>query len=486
MFKNKIDRAIKKYINLPAPIKASFWFTITSILQKGISFITVPIFTRLLTANQFGLFNVYKSWLSIITIFATLSLHAGVFNNGMTKFEEDRDEFTSSMQGLSSTITVALFVVYLISRNFWNNIFGLPTFLITILFAEILFSEALKLWSAKKRYAYKYKNLVIVTISISLLNPIIGVIAVMLSENKGISRIVSFAFVQISISLIIYIFNFYKGKKFFIKKYWKFALAFNIPLIPHYLSGTVLSQADRIMINNFIGSDKAGIYSVAYSGSMVINIIQNSINKSFIPWTYKRLKNEEYNKLAEVSNYILVLVGVLVVLLVLLAPEVINILAPEEYYEGIWVVPPVAASVFFIFLYVLFANVEFYFEENKFIMFASVTAALLNFGLNYYLIPIFGYLVAGYTTLFSYVIYSFAHFLFMKKITIKYLNGERIYDYKFIFLISISIIIISLFSLLLYKNFVIRILIILILLSIIFVKRKSLLNKLNLIITKEE
>lgn len=470
LMKNKY---IKKYINLPAPLKASFWFTITSVLQKGISFITVPIFTRLLTAEQFGLFNVYKSWLSIITIFATLSLHAGVFNNGMVKFENDRDTFTSSMQGLSSTITVTLFIIYLLSRNFWNKIFGLPTFLVIILFTEVLFFESLKLWSSKKRYVYKFKNLVIVTISMALINPIVGIGAVLLADNKGIARIVSFAFVQISISIIIYAYNFIKGKKFFVKKYWKFALAFNIPLIPHYLSSTVLSQADRIMINNFIGSDKAGIYSVAYSGSMVIKIIQSSINKSFVPWTYKTLKDKKYDRLAEISNHILIFVGLLVLLLILFAPEAISVLAPEEYHDSVWVVPPVAASVFFMFLYTLFANVEFYFEKNKFIMIASVIAAILNIGLNYLFLPIFGYLVAGYTTLISYIIYSLAHFLFVKKITREYLDDKNIYDYKFILISSIIILLLSLVALFLYNFVILRYIIIAVfLLSLFFNKDK--------------
>lgn len=474
-----INNLKNKYLELSEPIKASFWFTISSILQKGVSFITVPIFTRLLSASQFGLFNVYKSWLSIITIFATLSLHLGVFNNGMIKYENNRDEFTSSIQGLTSVTTLFLFFIYLLFHNYLNEFLGLPTLLVIFLFAEIFFVEALRLWSAKKRFIYDYKNLILVTIGISILNPIVGIIVVMLSDSKGIARIISFALVQICISLIIYIYNFIKGKSFFIKEYWKYALAFNIPLIPHYLSGIILSHADKIMINNFIGPDKAGIYSVAYSGSMVIIIVQNSINKSFVPWTYKRLKNKEFNKLINVSKIILILVSLFVVLLVLFAPEAIKILAPKEYYSGIWVVPPITSSVFFMFLYTLFANVEFYFEENKFIMFASVLAAILNIILNYLLLPIFGYLAAGYTTLFSYIIYSFSHFIFMKKISKKYVHGKDFYDYKFILILSILLILLPIMITYLYNYIIIRYSFITIIFIIIWLKRDILITNIK-------
>ena len=60
------------------------------------------------------------------------------------------------------------------------------------------------------------------------------------------------------------------GKKYIQKKYWKYALAFNIPLIPHYLSNYVLSQSDRVMIGKMVGNDKAALYSVAYTISTMM------------------------------------------------------------------------------------------------------------------------------------------------------------------------------------------------------------------------
>ena len=59
-----------------------------------------------------------------------------------------------------------------------------------------------------------------------------------------------------------------KGKKFYSAKFWKHALMFNLPLIPHYLSQTILNSADRIMISSLVGASEAGIYSLAYSISV--------------------------------------------------------------------------------------------------------------------------------------------------------------------------------------------------------------------------
>ena len=43
-----------KYRSLSVQAKAALWFTICSFLQKGISFITVPIFTRLMSTEEYA------------------------------------------------------------------------------------------------------------------------------------------------------------------------------------------------------------------------------------------------------------------------------------------------------------------------------------------------------------------------------------------------------------------------------------------------
>ena len=60
-----MNRLINKYQNMSNAVKTSIWFTMCNFLQKGTAFIFVPIFTRLLTTKQCGLYNVYLSWFEI-------------------------------------------------------------------------------------------------------------------------------------------------------------------------------------------------------------------------------------------------------------------------------------------------------------------------------------------------------------------------------------------------------------------------------------
>ena len=93
-------------------------------------------------------------------------------------------------------------------------------------------------------------------------------------------------------------------------KYWKYALNYNLPLVPHYLSQTVLNQSDRIMINSIVGSSAAGIYSLAYSASVILTIVNQSVLNSYNPWMYKKIRDKEYDSIGEVSVMLLSLIGV--------------------------------------------------------------------------------------------------------------------------------------------------------------------------------
>ena len=78
-----------------------------------------------------------------------------------------------------------------------------------------------------------------------------------------------------------------KGKTFFSRRYWSYALKFNVPLLPHYLSLTLLSSSDRIMISNMVGAEEAGIYNLAYSISMIMSMFNTALLQSIEPWIYR-------------------------------------------------------------------------------------------------------------------------------------------------------------------------------------------------------
>lgn len=473
MIKSLYNKAYNVYHTLPTGAKASAWFAFCNVMQKGIQMITVPIFTRTLTTQQYGQFTLYQSWLNVITIFATLMLYAGVFNNGMLKYGAQKEKFIASMQGLSTTATALLFILYLLGAKTWEHLLGLPRIIILGMFLELLFSPALQYWSMRQRYEYKYRMLAAVTLTTAVLNPLLGLLAIQWTEEKGIARILSVSLLNACVGLVFYIYNLYKGRTFYIREYWKFALSFNLPLIPHYLSNIILAQSDRIMIEKMFGTTDVAIYSLAYSVGMVMSIIYNAINASFTPWTYQKCKAGDYQSIRRVSNVLAVVVAVATMIPIAMAPELIAIMGTAEYAPAMWVVGPVAISSYLTFLYSLFGNIEFYFEKSKFVMVASCTAAITNVILNLLLMPVFGYIAAAYTTVFCYMLLALAHYYFMIKVFRQNTGYSTIYDIHFLVLLTVINLLAMFVLMALYNHKVIRYAFVFLTLCIAWKKREK-------------
>lgn len=420
-----MGKFLQKYQKMSVQVRASFWFLICSFLQKGISSITTPIFTRLLTTEEYGQYGAFNSWLGIITIFVTLNLFYGVYTQGLVKYEEERAVYSSSLQGLTLTMCLAWTAVYLVFRDFWNSLFALTTVQMLAMLVMIWATAAFNFWAAEQRVTYSYRRLVLLTLLVSAAKPAVGIFFVIHAQDKVTARILGLALVELVSYTGLFVIQMARGKVFYSGKFWRYALLFNLPLVPHYLSQTVLSSADRIMIRDMVGKSQAGIYNLAYQISLLMTLFNTALSQTLSPWIYQKIKAGRAKDVSGVAFMAMGLIACANLMLMLLAPEAVAVFAPRSYYDAIYVIPPVSMSVFFMFSYDLFAKFEFYFEKTAFIMVASVTGALLNLVTNYIFIQKYGYYAAGYTTLFCYLIYAAGHYLMMNRVCDRYLDGIR-------------------------------------------------------------
>lgn len=112
-----LSKSTDKYRSLPVSARAVFWFMICNVFQRVINIITTPLFTRLLTTTEYGQYTLFQSWLTILTLICTFRLTFSVFTKGMSKFKDERNEFTASIQTTMTIITTAVLLIYLIVHN---------------------------------------------------------------------------------------------------------------------------------------------------------------------------------------------------------------------------------------------------------------------------------------------------------------------------------------------------------------------------------
>lgn len=436
-------------------LKASVWFAVSNILLRGISFLTLPVFSRILTAEEYGLISVYQSWTGIFTIFCTLTIWGGVFNVAIVKNPDKIYEVVSAFQGLAVTLTLAFMIVTVLFLEPFAGLLGMSEFLTVCMYIETASLIPFALWSAVQRYFYKYKLLVVCSVTTAVLNPLASYYALMHTQHRVEAKILVPLFINAVLGICFFVINQKKGKIYYSRKYWTYGFRFNAVLIPHYLSMQILSQSDRLMINSICGSADAGIYSAAYTFAMLLGLLTSALHSSFTPWLYRKIKEQKYEIIAKVTNMAVVFVALVTFLMICIIPDVFCWMLPKEYRDAVWVIPPAAMASFFMFLYPLFGAVEFYYEENKYITAASVISAVANIILNAVFLKRSGFCAAAYTTLVCYVIYTLAHYYFMKKILRK--KGiQSIYDMKFLFMLSIAALMLMLLVTMLYHNTLLR------------------------------
>ena len=468
-----LEKIKLKYHDIPVQAKLAMWILICTVIQKGISLITVPVFTRLMDTTEYGKVSIYFSWVNIASIITSFKLNAGVYNKGLSKFKEDRDGYCLSMQYTTTFFTVALLFVCLIFRDAVCSLTELSFGLILLMFVELLFNTSMGFWTVKKQYEFKYKQIVAGTLVLTFLNPLLGVLFVVNApyEQRGTARILSTVLAISLVGLFFYIINMKQGKYKYKFAYTKFAVLFNIPLIPHYFSEYILNQSDRIMIQKMCSLSDVAFYSVAYNAGMLLTIITSSLNQALTPWLYQSLDDKNYCQIGKTIMSLAALIMVPLIIFICLAPEAIYILAGDKYASAVYVIPPVAGSIVFLFLYTNFANIEFYYDYNKFTMYISMIGAILNLALNYVFINLFGFVAAGYTTFACFFVYCFGHYLFMEFI-MKKKNHVHLIDIKMLLGLVIVLLALMITMSLTYSSILLRYSLICLLLAFVFVFRK--------------
>lgn len=313
------------------------------------------------------------------------------------------------------------------------------------MFIMVISTVALDFWSARKRNEFKYATLVKVTMFIVVMKPVLGIIAVLLTNDayKVEARIATLALVELAVGVILYIQIMSRGHEYYNKKYWKYALLINLPLVPHFLSQVILNHSDRIMIQKMVGESAAGVYSLAYSMAMILSMINTSILQAIRPWVFQRIKAGEKEKIQPVVVSAILVVAFCNIMLISFAPELVAIFAPGSYSGAIDLMPPITLAVLFAFLYNLFVDIEMYFEKTKSVMNIAIVCAAINLITNYFGIMWFGYAAVAYTTLACYILMAILHYCSMERMLRKNNIKGKIYDAKIIVAISLAYVLIG-------------------------------------------
>lgn len=479
----KIKALFQKLNNLSPAAKASVWFVIANIALKGISFITTPIFTRLLEVEDYGATSVFVTWEGVISIFATLSLSGGVYNVAQTKYEDDIEGYTSSMVSLTFVASLLVYTVCIIFNLFVPSVFELSTPFLIFMWIQTFTNAVISFWLMRRRFVYDYKSVIAYTFANSLLSPTIAIVAILLfPAHAAYAKVVGAGLAGIIMGIVLCVIDYKKGKKVYDKAYWNYALKFNLPLIPHYLSSNLLHSSDKLMINSMIGAAQAGIYGIAHSITGLISLITQAINQALIPFTLQSIKAQNFKGLKQTITGCVLLVAVVCIAVMLFAREGILIFATEEYLNAVYFIPPLTMATLFSFIYGIVGNIMFYYEKTWQMSVITICCAVVNLVTNYFGIQYFGEIAAGYTTLLCSAIQMIAYYFVVRHYE---KNLDEIVDLRWFLLIMLIYVGFMAYSIIFTHNFWARIGLLAVILVLVIVFHKKIIELFQTMLKKD-
>ncbi len=430
-------------------LKSGLWYILSNLLVRGITILTTPIFSRLLTHEQVGEFSNYHSWMTIAFIVVTMRMESS-FISAKFDFENQSGLYNRSVIALTALVTACWIAIVNVFSHYFTQLVGFGRFYTNLLLVYCFFNSLISIFQINERVHYRYKKSVLLSIITTVGTAAVSVLLVLVLEDRLAGRILGSVVPIVIIGSVLLVLFFKKDHSIDIS-IWPYILKICIPYVPHLLSLQVLNVIDRIMITKICGSADNALYTIAYSCGHIVTLFMTAMNSAFSPWLGDKLHDNSTNEIKRVTKYYTGLFAVLSLGIMLLAPELLLIMGGRSYLEARYVMPPVAMGCVCQFLYTLYVNVEQYKKKTVGMAFVSVGAAALNVGLNAIFIPKYGYNAAAYTTLAGYLFLLIAHMILVHKLKL----GD-IYDNKYILCLIFVMMLITVGVNFLYSSSVIR------------------------------
>lgn len=431
--------------------KAGIWYTISSVTVKTITIITTPIFTRMMSTKDYGIANTFSSWYTLLMIFCSLNL---TYSIGRAKldFPGKLKEYVGSLRLLAALTTIGLSVVGLIFIVPLSDFMEMNPQLVIILMIYVLFAPGMTFTSSMFRYEYRYKENILMTAYVTLSTILVTFIMLaFFKQDRYYAKVLGSVIPTVLLSAYFWYRTIKENNVHINIEYWKYGLAISLPLILHSVSLNILSQSDRIMITKFCGADDTGIYSLAYSYAILINIVLNAVNEAWLPWFHDSFFAEEYDAIRQNVRPLIFLGSMLGIGCIAIAPEAMLILGPSEYKSGQWVVAPVTIGIICQFIYQQYVHIELHMKKTSYISAGTIIASVLNILLNFIFIPKYGFIAAAYTTMLCYFVLMFVHLFITKKIL-----KVTLYNDLFMFVVIAVVAVIAIGFSLIYDTILLR------------------------------
>lgn len=402
-------------------ITAGAGYILGGILIKGIAFITTPLFSRLMTTEEFGQLNTYLSYESILAMLIGFQF-AGCLKNAKIKYANISGGLNTFFSNLLALLLLhsaaALVLVNAFSRLIMHLTGIRSVLLLNLLVLNCFGNAAMTVYNSFVSLNYQYKKYVAISVFNALANVALSLLLIftVLSGDKSMARILGYVLPYVFISLYLVVTSFHKSKPKLHspEKYCTFAYRFCAPLIPNGFAEIMLTQFSKLSVDRYCGAATMGVYSLAYNVYSIVATIKLGMDYIVGPFYFDKRAVEDYPGLQKNFSLYSRSLAMISVLVMLFSPEIIRILGDKPYYDARLSAILLIAASYFSFLCYMLSQEEYFMQKTYLVSAISVIAMVFNIVLCTVFVPRFEAMGAAFSTLISFVIMFLMHFIAIK------------------------------------------------------------------------
>ena len=377
-------------------------------MAKGAAFLLLPLYTQFLSIEDYGTLAITTMLIGVLSTLLSFGLAGTVLRFHFTLAAEQRKPFYGAMWSFLIIVPgLLVLLMTLFSQPFFNLLFEQvpfrPYILLTIwiVFLQTAFPVIPLAQFRARDQAISY---VLLNLGTFFSTALFTVWFVVLQEQGAygallaqLSSAVLMAIVSMVILLRWYTPNF---------RWWQLqpGLVYGLPFVPHFLSQWALSVSDRAILENHVGLDQIGIYSLAYQFAIAHRLIMSSINNPFITMFGRAAENEALRRrLPQMATYFIFATSFVGIGVMLLAGDIIRLMARPDFHSAGTFVPWLVVGFLFMAFYFVSMNWMIMVKgKTSAVPIVTSLAAALNIGLNLIFVPQYGIWAATVNTSIGY------------------------------------------------------------------------------------
>ncbi len=376
-------------------LQVSAAYMVATIINAAVPFLMIPILTRFLSRTDYGVIAMFQVMVALLVPIIGLSTHGAV---SVKYFKLEKDKFPSFVTACVVIIFSSFFLSFLLIHLFGGVISQWTAIPIYWLWSPCIFvlcqalaNLMLSIWQVRVKPVFYGIFLVLSTIA----NIGLSIWFVVGFGQGWTGRVLGQVCAGVLFGAVSLIIMQKSGllKCGRLKESIFDAIVFGLPLVPNYVLAAVGVMIGRILVNNLINIEEAGLYSVGYQVASILLVAENAFNLAFIPWLFEKLKRNEYEQKIKIVRFTYVYFAFALIFAFIfgtISPMIFRIFVGAEFFEASRYVIWFAVAFAFNGMHMMIVNYIFFVEKTVVVTLITIPILVLNIFFSYLFIILRG------------------------------------------------------------------------------------------------